>query len=155
LTGDRLTESQANRFASAFLLPRAQFSLECTTAIRGSRLSWARLADLKRRWGVSKAALLYRGKQLGIFSETQYVSGVVHLKRHGEAIREAEDDSIEQESPEVLTEGLTVLQSHFGVSRQRLAEELKISSSLLDSLIGDVSQLGTAQIIQLFPARSL
>ena len=75
LTGDRLTESQANRFASAFLMPRGAFAPECARATRGSRLNWPVLVDLKLRWGVSKAAILYRGRQLGVFDEAQVRGG--------------------------------------------------------------------------------
>ncbi|MCU0296650.1 MAG: XRE family transcriptional regulator [Candidatus Nanopelagicales bacterium] len=39
LTGDRLTETQANRFASALLLPRSTCATECRLALRGTRLS--------------------------------------------------------------------------------------------------------------------
>ncbi|MFX4717515.1 ImmA/IrrE family metallo-endopeptidase, partial [Acinetobacter baumannii] len=64
LTGDRLTETQANRFASALLLPRTTFATESRIAMRGSRLNWQGLSELKLRWGVSKAAILFRGRQL-------------------------------------------------------------------------------------------
>ena len=109
LTGDRFTEGQANRFASALLLPRSSFSNECRVAIRGTRLNWTGLSELKLRWGVSKAAILYRGRQLEIFSEEQARAGYVGLNRHGEAIQESEDDQIPAETPEVLTEGLSVI----------------------------------------------
>ncbi|HEY8908294.1 MAG TPA: ImmA/IrrE family metallo-endopeptidase, partial [Rhodoferax sp.] len=36
LTGDQLTETQANRFASALLMPRSTFATECRLALRGS-----------------------------------------------------------------------------------------------------------------------
>ena len=49
LTGDRLTETQANRFASAFLMPRSTFASECRLAIRGTRLNWPGLSELKLR----------------------------------------------------------------------------------------------------------
>jgi Zn-dependent peptidase ImmA (M78 family) len=82
-----LTEAQANHFASAVLMPRTTFSRECTLAIRGSRLNWPGLSELKLRWGVSKAAILFRGKQLGMFSDDQVRAGYIKLNRHGRTER--------------------------------------------------------------------
>ena len=58
LTGDRLTETQANRFASALLLPRSSFGADCRHAVRGSRLNWKGISELKKKWGTSKAAII-------------------------------------------------------------------------------------------------
>lgn len=135
LTGDRLTESQANRFASALLLPRTAFAAECRIAIRGSRLNWQGLSQLKLRWGVSKAALIYRGRQLGIFSEQQARSGYIGLKRHGEAIQENEDHLVPAEEPEMLTDSLSILHEHFGMPLPAIARELRLTPGLLSSLL--------------------
>jgi len=135
LTGDRLTESQANRFASALLLPRTTFAAECRIAIRGSRLNWQGLSQLKLRWGVSKAALIYRGRQLGIFTEQQARSGYIGLKRHGEAIQENEDHLVPAEVPEMLTDSLSLLHEHFGMPLPAIARELRLTPDLLSSLL--------------------
>ncbi|WP_321854037.1 helix-turn-helix domain-containing protein [Paraburkholderia tropica] len=134
-TGDKVTESQANRFASAFLMPRRYFAAECRTAMRGSRLNWSVLADIKVRWGVSKAAILYRGRQLGVFSDEQYRSGVIGLTRRGEARSEFEDKDIPIESADLITDGIQVLRDAFGISRVALAREMKVQTSLLDELL--------------------
>lgn len=134
-TGDKMTESQANRFASAFLMPRRYFAAECRAALRGSRLNWAVLSDIKGRWGVSKAATLYRGRQLGVFSEEQYRSGVIGLTRRGEARAEFEDKEMPLESPDLITDGIQVLREAFGISRAALAQEMNVQTSLLDELL--------------------
>lgn len=136
LTGDRLTETQANRFASAFLLPRASFMAESHKALRRSRLNWEGLSELKLRWGVSKAALLYRGRQLGVFTDDQARSGYITLKRHGEAIEENEDHLIQMETPEVVTEGLEVMTKQLGVPLVAVAREMGVQPRLLDDLLG-------------------
>lgn len=64
-------ESQANRFASAFLLPRTTFPREFW-AHQKAGLSEARLLDLKRRWKVSVLAILYRAHQLELIGAAQY-----------------------------------------------------------------------------------
>lgn len=135
LTGDRLTEAQANRFASALLLPRSTFSNECRLATRGTRLSWPGLAELKLRWGVSKAAILFRGRQLGILSEDQAKSGYIGLNRHGEALREVEDDHIQREEPEVITESLKVMKEHFGVPPSEVARAMRVQPALIQKLL--------------------
>lgn len=134
-TGDKATESQANRFASAFLMPRRYFAPECRTAIRNTRLNWPALVDIKRRWGVSKAAVLYRGRQLGVFSEEQYRSGVIGLNRRGEARREAEDDQMVLEVPDLIADSIEVMRNAFNMSRSALAQSMKVQAALLDELL--------------------
>lgn len=135
-TGDRATETQANRFASAFLMPRTYFIKECQRALRGSRFNWPVLSDIKMRWGVSKAAILYRGRQLGVFSEKQYRSGVITLRRHGEALQEHEDREIAHEKPEVILDSMQVLAQQCGMSKKMIAESIFVKPELLDKLLG-------------------
>ena len=135
LTGDRLTETQANRFASALLMPRTTFSSECRLAIRGSRLHWQGLSELKIRWKVSKAAIIFRGRQLGMFSDDQARAGYIGLNRHGEAVQESEDYLIENEQPEVITASLKVMKEHYGVPQSAVAREMQVRPALLEDLL--------------------
>lgn len=137
ITGDRITENQANRFASALLLPRSSFATECTLAIRGSRLNWQGLSQLKLRWGVSKAAILFRGKQLGIFTDEHARAGYIGLKRHGEALQEDEDNLVAHEEPEVITESLTLLREQLGIPAIALSRALLVRPKLLEDLLGN------------------
>ena len=150
LTGDRLTETQANRFASAFLLPRASFLAESHKAIRRSRLNWDGLSELKLRWGVSKSALIYRGRQLGVFTDDQVRAGYITLKRHGEAIEEREDASMPVESPEVVTEGLQMMTDDLGVPLAAVARKMCVQPRLLDDLLGRAQVDRGAEIVNLF-----
>jgi len=104
-------------------------------ALRGSRLNWPGLSELKMRWGVSKAAIIYRGHQLGVFSEEQVRAGYIGLKRHGEAIKESEDDLIQNEEPEVISESIKVMRDYFGVSTSEIAHEMGVQLQLLNSLL--------------------
>ncbi len=149
LTGDRLTETQANRFASALLMPRSTFSNECKLAIRGTRLNWPGLSELKLRWGVSKAAIIFRGRQLGIFSDDQARAGYVGLNRHGEALKESEDHLIANEEPEVITESLKVMREHFGVSQSAVAREMRIQPSLLQKLLMTTNPESVSNVVSL------
>lgn len=153
LTGDRLTESQANRFAGAFLLPRASYLAESSRVLRRTRINWDHMAELKRRWGASKSALLYRGWQLGVFSDEQTRAGFTSLKRHGEAQFELEDSEIPVEEPEVVAEGLKVLNDTLGVPRPVVARKMGIQPRLLDDLLGTAPTPGAANVVNLFGGR--
>ncbi len=89
---------------------------------------------LKLRWGVSKAAIIFRGRQLGMFSEDQARAGYVGLNRHGEAVQESEDHLIAREEPEVIAESLKVMREHFGVPPSTVAREMRVQSGLLQTL---------------------
>jgi Zn-dependent peptidase ImmA (M78 family)/transcriptional regulator with XRE-family HTH domain len=60
-------EAQANRFASAFLMPRDSFLLEAPR-----RISWPHLVELKRRWKVSLKALVRRLRDLDCIGDATY-----------------------------------------------------------------------------------
>ncbi len=149
-TGDRLTENQANRFASAFLMPRTYFIKECQRTLRGSRLNWPAIVDIKRTWGVSKAAILYRGRQLGVLSDDQYRSGVITLRRHGEAIQEREDNGFTPEEPEIVKDGLQVLAQQCGMSRAAIAREMLVKPKILSALLGESLETNSNNVINLF-----
>lgn len=153
LTGDRLTETQANRFASALLLPRTTFGAECRMALRGSRLNWRGLSELKLRWGASKSAIIFRGHQLGHFSEDQVRTGYIFLKRHGEAIEETEDSLVPHEEPEVLTEGLKMMREQLGIHMAAVARQMGVQTSLLEHLITLPDTGPRTNVVDIFSAR--
>jgi len=151
LTGDRLTETQANRFASALLMPRSTFSTECRLALRGTRLNWAGLSELKLRWGVSKAAIIFRARQLGLFNDDQARAGYVGLKRHGEALGETEDHLIAREEPEVIIESLKVMREHFGVPQAAVAREMRVQPRLLQNLMESSNMERSSNVVSFVP----
>jgi Zn-dependent peptidase ImmA (M78 family)/transcriptional regulator with XRE-family HTH domain len=67
-TGSVETESAADQFASAFLLPRTAFARE----FRTKRFSWEHVFELKRHWQVSAAAIVRRARDLGFIDENAY-----------------------------------------------------------------------------------
>lgn len=152
-TGDKMTEAEANRFASAFLMPRRYFAAECRAALRGSRLNWAALSEIKKRWGVSKAATLYRGRQLGVFTDEQYKSGVIGLTRHGEARVEAEDAELPAEHPELVADSVQVLRESFGISHTELARQMLVEPQLLHDLLRAQPIVGSGAAENVIPLR--
>ena len=62
--GTRTVEAQAHRFAGALLAPADAILPELPRD-----LDWSRYFDLKRRWGMSMAALVRRAKDLGVITD--------------------------------------------------------------------------------------
>ena len=135
-TGDRITETEANRFAGAFLMPRSTFSKEFP-APRSGRMSWRSLSELKLRWKVSKAAMIYRARQLGLLSEEQYKSGVIFLNRHGEARIEEEDGQIPMEKPELFDNAVKCACEHYSISLADLGREIGLRESIIQEFLSD------------------
>ncbi|BFO21447.1 XRE family transcriptional regulator [Streptomyces sp. KM77-8] len=77
--GSRIVENQAHDFAAEFLMPRAEITDELPR-----RLDWETLYSLKRRWGTSLKALVYRAHSIGIFRDTTYKRAMMTLSQHGD-----------------------------------------------------------------------
>ncbi len=128
--GCRELEDQANRFASAFLLPKGPFLDECP-----SRLYWDQLRRLKRKWGVSLSAIIRRGYDLKRFSEATYRRAYVYLNTNQLRYNEPDEKSLEVEQPRQLSRAVKEAESEKGISRVKLARELGIAASDLTALI--------------------
>ena len=135
VTGDRVTEGQANRFAGALLIPRTMMAKHFPRP-RGSRLDWQGLSEFKLSWKVSKAAILYRARQLELISEDQYKTGAITLRRTGEATGEREDRLIELEGPELVAKAFSLLAEKKSIYAEDIAESLRISATMLRNLVG-------------------
>lgn len=132
ITGDSITESQAHRFASALLIPQEMMVTHFKPCFNG-RFNWSKLSEMKRAWKISKAALLYRAKSLGLLNEDSYRSGVIHLKRTGEANSEIEDKEIPKEVPDLLPKCFKALEKK-GITAVDVASDLNISVNLLEKI---------------------
>lgn len=82
-------------------------------------------------------AALYRGRQLGIFSDEQYRSGVIGLTRHGEARVEAEDAQMQPEQPELVVDSVQVLRESFGISQTDIAHQMHVQPALLSEFLSN------------------
>jgi Zn-dependent peptidase ImmA (M78 family)/transcriptional regulator with XRE-family HTH domain len=100
-------ERQAHRFAAALLLPRDAVIDE----LPRKRVDWVELIRLKRKWGVSLAALLYRARQLGTMSNTGYESAMKMMSRKGWRRREPGDVGVPEE-PALLPQAMQLLADH-------------------------------------------
>jgi Zn-dependent peptidase ImmA (M78 family)/transcriptional regulator with XRE-family HTH domain len=133
LTGDHETEDQANRFASAFLLPRKAFIREFP---HGRRLDWVAIWQMKKRWKVAARAIARRAFDLGLIDAAQYRTANIHLVKSGQAKQEKLDDVLKLEESELLTAALSKLNERSETAISSLASELGITSLLLGRLTG-------------------
>jgi Zn-dependent peptidase ImmA (M78 family)/transcriptional regulator with XRE-family HTH domain len=128
-TGDDETEAQANRFSSAFLMPRESFKKEFP-AISG-RLDWNAIYSLKIRWRVSAKAVLRRAKDLGLLNDIQYAAGNRFLNGSGQSKIERYDERIPFEEPELVSAAIRVYLKTFNRTTGELAGRLGITPAML------------------------
>lgn len=121
----RAEERQADAFASAFLMPKADVDAHARR-----NLDFAQLVDLKSRWRVSVAALNYRLHQLGWSTEWHYRELCIELGQFG---RNREPNGLPREQSQVLSKVFSALRSE-RISRQDIAESLRITSDELNAL---------------------
>ena len=124
-------EKQADRFASAFLMPEADIKSRV-----GYVYSASQIIKAKGRWKVSAMALATRLHGLGMLSDWNYRSIIIELGRRG--FRKGEPVGIERETSTVLGKVLTALWKK-GVTRKRIADDLLVPSEEIETLIFDLA----------------
>lgn len=136
-TGDTVTESEADKFASAFIFPRSAFVKEFPRNFIANReASWRPLYELKRRWGMSLKALIYRAHYLNFISAQQYRAANVRLTKTGQSRNENFDDDIPKERPELLENALKLLNNELGITFSKIANHLHITEKMLSNIAG-------------------
>lgn len=135
VTGCRKTEGQANHFAGAFLLPRSIMIKYFPSIFNGGRFKWDNMSEFKKHFKVSKAAILYRAKQLSLLTEKQYRTGVIYLKNQGESKQEVEDKDISLEQPELLENCFIYLAKNEQVYIEDICDKLNITVKFLERLV--------------------
>lgn len=131
----RQAESEADRFASAFLMPADDVM---------SRIRYVpdveSLIVSKKRWGVSVAALNYRLHKLGVVSEWQNRSLNIEMSSRGYRRREPEGLAPETSGlwPQVFT---TLWRER--ITREQIAAELHLPTSELDTILFRLTSTAT------------
>lgn len=125
-TGDRETESEANRFASAFLMPARAFAQEFPQLARG-RIAWRKLVVMKQRWRVSIQAMIRRARDLDLISPTVYRRAYQYASAKGWRRSDpGEPGEFEAEQPEFLRECFAVARRK-GITPVSIAARLQWS----------------------------
>lgn len=126
----KLVEAQANRFASAFLLPASSFGSEFYAP------SLDAFRSLKQRWGVSISAMIMRSSQLGLINEEQQKRLWMNMARRKWKAKEPLDDILEPEAPRFLKRCLETLLDRRIMTPQELSFQLGIPARDIERLAG-------------------
>lgn len=123
-------EREANRFASAFLLPRRSFPNEVYTP----RLD--AFVDLKRRWKVAVQAMVCRCKDLGIFDEFQVTNLYKQISFRKWRTKEPLDDPsvMPLEQPKLMSQVTRLVLQSGRKPIDELCVDLALSHALIEAL---------------------
>lgn len=125
----KVIETEADRFAGAFLLPRRSFPDEVYTPRLDAFL------DLKRRWLVSVQAMVYRCKDLGVIDESQFTNLYKQMSFKKWRAREPLDNpaQIRLESPRLLSRAAQMVLDSGKKHPDEICADLSISPSLIEA----------------------
>ena len=131
-TGNMETEIAADRFASAFLLPRKVFAREFRSE---AAFSWKNIFALKRRWRVSAAAIVRRAYDLGLIGAVEYRKAYKYMAwKKWPITGEPEEPSFQQ--PELLGSALNSLGTKVALTLEGLRRELHFTRETFEEVTG-------------------
>ena len=131
-------ETDANRFASSFLMPEGSVK-----AIVDRYPTLPRLISLKRNWLVSVSALSRRLKDLSLLTDWQYRSLMIEMSKRGFLKREPEPIE-HRETSQLLPMIFTALKED-GFSKRTIAEKLGVHTLDIDALIFNLTALNVVE----------
>jgi Zn-dependent peptidase ImmA (M78 family) len=123
----RQYESEADQFASAFLMPASDVK-----AAGAGISTLGGLVTLKARWLVSVSALAYRMHALELLTKWHYHSICVQISKLG--FRKREPNPISRETSLVLQKVFSALRAE-GVSRPQIARDLRLHPDDVSALV--------------------
>lgn len=130
-------EMQADRFASAFLMPEADIMNEASYIS-----SVPQIIQAKRRWKVAAMALAYRLHGLRLLSDWSYRSICIELGKRG--YRSSEPIGVERETSTLLAKVLTALWSK-RLTKADIARDLAVPLDEVETLIFGLA--GTSKVL--------
>jgi Zn-dependent peptidase ImmA (M78 family)/transcriptional regulator with XRE-family HTH domain len=136
-TKGKEAESEADNFASAFLMPRTEmlaYSHACRTV--------ADVMRIKKRWNVSAMALIYRLHRVGVLTDWLYRSLCIELSKL--RMRTCEQDSAPRESSLVLKKVFDAIKPA-GSGLRSIADDLALPIQEVHKLVAGLTPaaLGT------------
>ncbi|WP_337996643.1 XRE family transcriptional regulator [Oleispirillum naphthae] len=129
-TNLKLIETQAHRFASAFLMPSDSFPAEIPV------LTLDGILALKERWKVSLGAMVYRCKDLEIITDEHASRLFKARSARGWRRREPLDDTLEQEATRLLSRSIKLIIEDAGVSIATLLDAIRLPAHDVEVLAG-------------------
>ncbi len=130
--GDTQTEREADAFAAEFLTPRASIAPDLPV-----RVDFGVLAKLQIEWGVSIRSLLYRCRELGLFSAPTASRAYQRLNtlRNQGMFADEPIAGYPGENPVLLAQAFELAANH-GTTVTKLAAELAWSTGRVHELLG-------------------
>lgn len=130
-TGTVESEDEANRYASAFLMPHRAFARE----FRMASFSWGHIFELKRRWHVSAAAIVRRAYDLRLLGAVQYRQAFKYMSAKGWRTK-GEPYEPSFQSPELLGSALQGLGEKIGLTLRQFCDELRFTAETFRDVTG-------------------
>lgn len=124
----KVMEYQANRFASAFLLPASAFAKTVTST------SLLHFVELKKYWQVSIGAMIYRCKELGLIDDSRYTSLQKQISMKKMRNKEPLDDVYPLQEPVVLKKSIQVLLENGAKNELQLIQEISVPQEYIEML---------------------
>lgn len=121
-------ENQANKFASAFLLPADAFAKTVTST------SLLHFVELKKYWNVSIAAMIYRCLDLNIIDESKYTSLQKQISMKKMRKKEPLDDVFPLQEPVVLKKSILMLLENNVKNENQLIQEMAVPQDYIEML---------------------
>lgn len=142
--GDSAQEREADAFAAEFLTPRDSLLPDLPR-----RLNFTVLADLQHVWGVSVDSLLYRCREVGLFSDSTAARGWQRLNelRNQGAFRAQPIAGFTGEQPVLLRDAFDLADKH-GLSLAALADDLAWPLPRLRELLGMQETRPTLRLVR-------
>ena len=130
----KIIEQQAHRFAGAFLFPRESFFSE----VGFPSLDY--FCSLKRKWGISIAAMAYRSHDIGIVDDTEKALLFQNMgrRRWRGPLREPFDSEADMpiERPRMLRRGVEVIANDGPLERASILAALPHPKSEIEQIAG-------------------
>lgn len=142
--GDQQQEREADIFAAELLTPR-----DVIRPALPSRLDLNALTEVSRGWGVSVKSLIYRSRELGLFSEATARRAYQRIEQM-ENLRLVVPEPVTNypgETPCLLSKAFALAEETQGLTQIALARELKWHVTRLRLLLGETDERPALRLI--------
>lgn len=134
----RKQESEANKFAAEFLMPKDAFLLDLQ--VSPNRLQ--RYIELKRKWKVSISAMVMRAHDLEAITDNQYQYLMRQIAKNGWRTSEPLDDYLPLRHPKALKQAVNIIILNNVLTGKELLSEIgRDGISLPKSVVDEVLNL--------------
>jgi Zn-dependent peptidase ImmA (M78 family)/transcriptional regulator with XRE-family HTH domain len=146
-TGTVETEDAANKFASAFLMPRQAFARDFQMM---AHFDWQHIFALKRRWNASAQAIVRRAYGLGLLGAVDYRKAYKYMSWKGWTSNGEPEEPTFQE-PELLSIALKSLGTKVPLTIDSLCKELRFTPDTFQDITGFAVPVPKSKAVEVIP----